>query len=74
MSKNGYGIEEGIQIAKLVEEYVDLIHVSAGTYQAEPFGISASIDVYRKHGTNVHLAEAIKKNVNKPVATDWRIE
>ena len=65
--ENGYGIEEGIQIAKLVEEYVDLIHVSAGTYQGT-FGITHP-SMFTEHGTNVHLAEAIKKNVNKPVAT-----
>ena len=29
----GYDIEDGIAIAKQIEPYVDIIHVSAGTYQ-----------------------------------------
>ena len=63
----GYGIEEGIEIAKLVEPYVDLIHVSAGTYQ-KTFGITHP-SMFTDHGRNVFLAAEIKKHVSKPVAT-----
>ena len=31
--EGGYDLEEGVRIAQAVEEYVDLIHVSAGSYQ-----------------------------------------
>lgn len=63
----GYGIETGIEIAKIVEPYVDIIHVSAGTYQ-KTFG-QTHPSMFTEHGCNVHLAAEIKKHVSKPVAT-----
>jgi len=65
--EGGYDIDEGIRIAQAVEEYVDIIHVSAGTYQ-KTFGITHP-SMFEDHGRNVFLAEQIKKNVSKPVAT-----
>lgn len=63
----GYDLSEGIQIAKLIEDYVDLIHVSAGTYQ-KGFG-DTHPSMFKEHGCNVYLAAEIKKHVKKPVAT-----
>lgn len=63
----GYDLEEGIKIAQAVEPYVDLIHVSAGTYQ-KTFGITHP-SMFTDHGRNVFLAAEIKKHVSKPVAT-----
>ncbi|WP_455542773.1 FAD-dependent oxidoreductase, partial [Intestinibacter sp.] len=57
----------GIKIAKAVEEYVDLIHVSAGSYQFGFFTTHPSM--FSPHGVNVYLAAEIKKHVSKPVAT-----
>ena len=54
-------------IAQAVEEYVDLIHVSAGSYQFGFFKTHPSM--FSEHGVNVYLAEEIKKHVKKPVAT-----
>ncbi|MBO0451827.1 FAD-dependent oxidoreductase [Candidatus Enterococcus murrayae] len=65
--EGGYDIAEGVEIAKRIEEYVDLIHVSAGTYQGT-FGITHP-SMFTEHGTNVFLAAEIKKQVKKPVAT-----
>lgn len=65
--EGGYDIDEGVRIAKMVEPYVDLIHVSAGTYQ-KTFGITHP-SMFTEHGRNVFLAAEIKKNVSKPVAT-----
>lgn len=65
--EGGYGLDEGIQIARAVEDLVDLIHVSAGSYK---FGFSITHpSMFREHGCNVYLAEEIKKHVSKPVAT-----
>lgn len=65
--EGGYGIDEGCKIAAALEEYVDIIHVSAGSYQ---FGFSLTHpSIFREHGCNVYLAEAIKKHVSVPVAT-----
>ncbi|MCI8506714.1 MAG: FAD-dependent oxidoreductase [Lachnospiraceae bacterium] len=67
MFKGGYDLEEGVKIAQAVEDLVDLIHVSAGSYK---FGFSITHpSMFRDHGCNVYLAEEIKKHVSKPVAT-----
>jgi len=63
----GYDLDEGVRIAQAVEEYVDLIHVSAGSYQFGFFKTHPSM--FSEHGMNVYLAEEIKKHVKKPVAT-----
>lgn len=63
----GYGIEDGIRIAQMLEDLVDLIHVSAGSYQ---FGFfNTTPPMFDPHGVNVWLAAEIRKHVNKPVAT-----
>ncbi len=63
----GYHIEDGIRIAQQIEPYVDIIHVSAGTYQ-RTFG-KTHPSMFTEHGCNVALAAAIKPHVSKPVAT-----
>ena len=63
----GYDLDEGIRIAKILEPYVDLLHVTAGTYQ-RTFGITHP-SMFEDHGRNVYLAAEIKKHVSVPVAT-----
>ena len=63
----GYDLAEGVEIAKLLESRVDLLHVSAGTYQ-RGFGITHP-SMFVPHGCNVYLASEIKKHVSVPVAT-----
>ena len=65
--EGGYTLEDGIQIAKLLEPYVDILHVSAGTYQ-RGFGRTHP-SMFLPHGVNVYLAAEIKKHVSIPVAT-----
>ena len=65
--EGGYDLSEGIEIAKLVESRVDLLHISAGTYQTG-FGITHP-SMFLPHGCNVYLAAEIKKHVSVPVAT-----
>lgn len=63
----GYDLGEGVKIAQGIEELVDLIHVSAGSYQ---FGFfTTHLPMFAPHGANVYLAAEIKKYVKKPVAT-----
>lgn len=65
--EGGYDLDEGIRIACALEDLVDIIHVSAGSYQ---FGFSITHpSMFRPHGCNVYLAREIKKHVSKPVAT-----
>ncbi len=65
--EGGYDLDEGVRIAQAIEPYVDLIHVSSGTYQ-KTFGITHP-SMFTEHGRNVFLAAEIKKHVSKPVAT-----
>lgn len=65
--EGGYDLAEGVEIAKLLESRIDLLHVSAGTYQ-RGFGITHP-SMFVPHGCNVYLAAEIKKHVNVPVAT-----
>ncbi len=63
----GYTLEDGVEIAKAMEDLVDLIHVSAGSYQFGFFTTHPSM--FSDHGCNVYLAAEIKKHVKVPVAT-----
>lgn len=65
--EGGYDLAEGVKIAKLLESRIDLLHVSAGTYQ-RGFGITHP-SMFVPHGCNVYLAAEIKKHVSVPVAT-----
>ena len=56
-----------MRIAQQLEPYVDMLHVSAGTYQ-KTFGVTHP-SMFTEHGCNVHLAAEIKKHVKVPVAT-----
>ena len=65
--EEGYDLDEGIRIAQMIEPFVDLLHVTAGTYQ-RTFGITHP-SMFEDHGRNVYLAAEIKKHVKVPVAT-----
>ncbi len=65
--EGGYTLDEGIEIAGLLEGKADLIHVSAGSYQFGFFDTHPSM--FSDHGCNVYLAAEIKKRVGTPVAT-----
>ena len=65
--EGGYDLDEGVRIAQMIEPYVDIIHVSAGTYQ-RGFG-DTHPSMFKDHGCNVYLAAEIKKHVSVPVAT-----
>ncbi|MCB6992554.1 FAD-dependent oxidoreductase [bacterium 210820-DFI.6.37] len=66
--ENGMRIDETVAFVKLIEPYIDIIHVSAGIHMEMsterrmfPEGL------YEKRGCNVYLAAEIKKHVNIPV-------
>lgn len=65
--EGGYDLAEGVKIAQQMEPYIDLLHVSAGTYQ-RGFG-DTHPSMFKDHGCNVYLAAEIKKHVSIPVAT-----
>lgn len=63
----GYTLDDGVAIARELEDCIDLLHVSAGTYQ-RGFG-DTHPSMFKEHGCNVYLAAEIKKHVSIPVAT-----
>lgn len=64
--EGGMTLEDGIAFAKIIQDYVDLIHVTSGVYQ-DHVNTKAFSSMFDAHGCNLDLAEAIKKNVHVPV-------
>lgn len=62
----GMQIEETIEFIKLIQDKIDLIHVSLGTIGEPKYGLWAQ-PTYLPHNYNVHRAEMIKKAVQVPV-------
>ena len=65
----GYGIEEGIAFAKQVGDYVDLLHVSAGSHEVDEVFTVTHPSIFLPEGCNVQYAAEIKKHVKCKVAT-----
>ncbi|MDR1016517.1 MAG: NAD(P)/FAD-dependent oxidoreductase [Coriobacteriales bacterium] len=65
--EGGYDLDDGVRIAQIFQDYCDILHVSAGSYQ---YGFSITHpSQFRPHGCNVFLAEEIKRHLRIPVAT-----
>ena len=63
----GYGIEEGIMIAKELDGHADLLHVSVGSHDtdsAESFA-RTHVSMFYPQGRNVEYAAEIKKHMRK---------
>ena len=64
----GFGIEDGIAIAKQLDGNVDLIHVSAGNHEVDEVFAVTHPSMFLEDGCNVQYAAEIKKHVKTPVA------
>jgi 2,4-dienoyl-CoA reductase-like NADH-dependent reductase (Old Yellow Enzyme family) len=62
----GYGLDEAIEFAKLIEDKIDLLHVSAGVHQICWDVTHPSM--FAEPGCNVKYSAEIKKHVKVPVA------
>ncbi len=62
----GIEIEEAAMFAKLIQDKVDLIHVTSGLYHNHVYSKAFS-SMFHDHGCNLDLSEAIKKAVDIPV-------
>ena len=67
--EGGYDISTGIEIAKALDEKVDLIHVSAGTQQDLYSAVLMHPGIFQNAGENKELARKIKANVKTKVCT-----
>ena len=68
-TEGGMRLEETVELAKILDGKVDLIHVSAATFNDRTAGLRMFPSVFLPRGCNVYLAEAIKKAVKTPVNT-----
>ncbi|MDR2610200.1 MAG: NAD(P)/FAD-dependent oxidoreductase [Clostridiales Family XIII bacterium] len=69
-NEGGYGIDEGLAIAKMLDQKVDIIHASAGNHEVRDAFVITHPSLFAPDGVNAYLAEAIKKSgVQTPVAT-----
>lgn len=64
--KGGIELEESIEFCKIIQDYVDIIHVTSGVYHSH-VETKAFSSMFDKHGCNLDLAEAIKKEVKIPI-------
>ncbi|CAG9000854.1 MAG: NADH oxidase [Candidatus Celerinatantimonas neptuna] len=62
----GMHLLETIEFCKLIENKVDLIHVTSGIYHSH-VETKAFSSMFDPHGCNLELASAIKKEVHVPV-------
>lgn len=67
--KDGYDIDEGVRIAKLLAPKVNLLHISAGVHDDNDSCVITHPSMFQPRGCNVWLAERVKKEVDVPVAT-----
>lgn len=64
--EGGMTLEDGIEFAEIIQDYIDLLHVTSGIYQ-DHVNTKAFSSMFDQHGCNLDLAEAIKKRVRIPV-------
>ncbi len=65
----GYDIDEGVRMAKMLDGKVDILHVSAGIHENDDVFVITHPSMFIEHGCNVKYAAEIKKHVKTPVAT-----
>jgi 2,4-dienoyl-CoA reductase-like NADH-dependent reductase (Old Yellow Enzyme family)/thioredoxin reductase len=61
----GYGIDEGIALAKQLDGHLDLIHVSAGSHERDEVFTVTHPSMFLPEGVNSIYAAEIKKNITK---------
>jgi 2,4-dienoyl-CoA reductase-like NADH-dependent reductase (Old Yellow Enzyme family)/NADPH-dependent 2,4-dienoyl-CoA reductase/sulfur reductase-like enzyme len=67
--EGGMGVEETIEFAKMIQDKIDLLHVSVGVL-GHPKTIPHMIQpTYFPHGYNVHYAELFKEALDIPITT-----
>ncbi|MDR0817121.1 MAG: NADH:flavin oxidoreductase, partial [Clostridiales Family XIII bacterium] len=63
----GNSFADAIEVAKLIEDKIELLQVSTGSYVGSFDRTHPS--QFAEHGANVHYAAAVKENVKVPVST-----
>ncbi len=63
----GYTLEDAVEFCKLIDDKVDIIHVSAARDTTDEGAVIAHPTIFLKNGCNAYMAEEIKKHVKSPV-------
>lgn len=66
--ENGLGLQDYVEVAKMVEDKVDLFNISCGNHEDPAMFCRTHPNSFFPRGVNVYLAAEIKKHVKKPVA------
>ncbi|MBR6812471.1 MAG: FAD-dependent oxidoreductase, partial [Oscillospiraceae bacterium] len=69
MNPGGYGIEDGVEMAKYIDGHVDLIHCSVGNHEVEESFTVVHPSMFLEEGCNLKYAAEVKKHVKTPVVT-----
>ena len=67
--EGGLTIDEVIEFIKMVEDKIDLVHISAGLDTIGKYAVITHPTIFLPHGCNVKYAEAVKKTAKLPVIT-----
>lgn len=67
--EGGIKLEEVIEFLRLVQDKIDLVHVSSGVDKILPASVHMITTALAPHLYNVHLSEKVKKAVKIPVVT-----
>lgn len=68
-TEGGMELPKVVEVAKILDDKVDMIHVSATTFNDTTAGLRMFPSMFLPRGANVYLAEEIKKAVESPVNT-----
>ncbi len=68
LTDRGLNMAECVEVAKMVEDKVDLINVSCGNHEDPDMFCRTHPSAFYPRGINVQFAAEIKKHVKKPVA------
>lgn len=68
-TEGGMELSEVIEVAKIIDDKVDMFNISATTFNDTTAGLRMFPSMFLPRGANVFLAEEIKKAVKSPVNT-----
>ncbi len=67
LAPEGCTLEDSIEFCKLIQDKVDIIHVSAARDSTDEGAVRNSPTIFFENGCNLYMAEAIRKAVHIPV-------
>ena len=63
----GYTVEDGVEMAKMIDGHVDLIHCSVGNHEIAESFVVVHPSMFLEEGCNLKYAAEVKKHVKTPV-------